>query len=126
MPADRRRAERAGRRAETLAALYLAAKLYKIVARRFKTPVGEIDLIAEKAGVLVFVEVKARGRGTDVETALLAVNRARIVKAARYYLARRPPRAGRAMRFDVIFLAPGRWPLHLKKAFEIEDTRTMT
>ena len=64
---DRRlKAERQGRRGETLAALYLQAQLYQIVARRFKTPVGEIDLIAERFGTTVFVEVKARGRAEGV------------------------------------------------------------
>ena len=55
-------AERQGRRGEMLAAWLLRAKLYRIVARRFKTPVGEIDLIAARFGTTVFVEVKTRRR----------------------------------------------------------------
>jgi len=101
-----------------LAALYLRAKLYAIVARRFKTPVGEIDIVARRAGVTVFVEVKARTRaGTEAET-LAAVNRRRIVRAAQYYIARHPGLADTPLRFDVIFLAPGAWPRHIVNAFD--------
>lgn len=115
---ERRAAETFGHRGEALAALYLRAKLYRIVARRVKTPVGEIDLVAERLGTTVFVEVKARNRATTEEEALAAVNRHRIVRAAQYYLARHPRLAGTPLRFDVIFLAPGRWPKHIVNAFE--------
>lgn len=115
---DRRiAAERAGRRGERLAAFFLMAQLYRIRARRFKTPVGEIDLVAERFGTTVFVEVKARGRGAGEGEALLAVNQRRLVRAAGYYLARHPRLAATPCRFDVIFLAPGSWPRHVKNAF---------
>lgn len=110
-------AERQGRRAEALAALWLQAQLYRIVERRFKTPVGEIDLIAERFGTTVFVEVKARGRTGSEADALGKVNRQRLVRAANYYLARHPKKAATPLRFDVIFLAPGSLPRHLKAAF---------
>ena len=58
--AARQAAEIAGRRAETLAAWYLRLKGYRIIESRYKTPVGEIDLIARRWGTTVFVEVKAR------------------------------------------------------------------
>ena len=84
---DRRlAAERQGRRAEALAALWLQAQLYSIRERRLKTPVGEIDLIAERFGTTVFVEVKARGAREDVAEALGKVNRQRLVRAAQYRL----------------------------------------
>ncbi len=111
------RAEKQGRRAELLAALFLRLKLYRIRDTRVKTPVGEIDLIAERAGTIVFVEVKHRQSAGDEAEALLAVNQGRIIRAASYYLARHPSLAGRPMRFDVIFLAPLSWPRHLKAAF---------
>lgn len=118
MPSEKRiRAHRGGHRAEALAAFYLQCKLYKIRARRFKTPIGEIDLIAEKAGTLVFVEVKLRGSRDDEATALETVNQSRISRAASFWLARNPSEASKDCRFDVIFLAPGRWPRHLKDAF---------
>lgn len=111
-------AERYGRRGESLAAWYLRAKLYRIVARRVKTPLGEIDLIARRFGVTVFVEVKARRAGDGELDALLAVNRRRILRAAEYYLARRPALAATPLRFDVIFLAPLSWPRHVRNAFD--------
>jgi putative endonuclease len=111
-------AEALGHRGETLAALFLRAKFYRIRARRFKTPVGEIDLVAERFGTTVFVEVKARTRAeTEAET-LESINRRRIVRAAEWYISHRPALANRPLRFDVIFLAPGRWPRHLVNAFD--------
>lgn len=110
-------AERGGQRGEALAALFLQLKLYHIRDRRFKSPVGEIDLVAEKGNTIVFVEVKTRFRPGDEAAALAAVNQARIARAAQYWLARHPREAGRDFRFDVIFLAQGRWPRHLINAF---------
>ena len=115
--AKRVMAERGGHRGEALAAWFLRAKLYKIVARRFKTPVGEIDLIAERFGTTVFVEVKARRDSKDLAGALGAVNRRRIVRAAQYFIARNPERAHCPMRFDVIFVAPFALPRHFTNAF---------
>jgi putative endonuclease len=115
---ERLAAEAFGRRSEDLAAWFLRLKLYRIRDRRFKTPVGEIDLVAERFGVTAFVEVKSRGANDSERTALEAVNRQRIVRAAEYYLTRHPALAGRPMQFDVIFLAPGRWPRHLVNAFD--------
>jgi len=117
-PAEKRvAAHRHGHRGEALAALLLQLKLYRLRERRFKTPVGEIDLVAEKAGTIVFVEVKTRGRNADTAMALGAVNRSRITRAAQYWLARHPAESGKDIRFDVIFLAQARWPRHLINAF---------
>lgn len=107
-----------GHRGETLAALLLRLKLYRIVARRYKTPLGEIDIIARRWGVTVFVEVKARGKGGGEAEALGSVNRSRIARAAQHWVARHPALAGTPLRFDVIFLAPGRWPRHVINAFD--------
>jgi len=111
-------AERGGRRAEALAAVFLRLQLYRIVAQRVKTPVGEIDLVARRWGVTVFIEVKARAGAHQEAEALEAVNTRRIARAAAYYIARHPALADTPLRFDVIFLAPGRWPRHVKGAFE--------
>lgn len=115
----RRRAEKAGRAAERGAAWFLTLKFYKIVATRYKTPVGEIDLVAKKGRVIVFVEVKQRARadGESRRQALEAVDTARIVRAAQWFQSRHPQFAGFDFRFDVISMAPGHWPHHLIHAF---------
>lgn len=114
---DRRRAERAGRWAETLAGLYFRLCFYTIVARRFKTPVGEIDLIARRGRMIVFIEVKQRAGMEAREMALGAVNMSRITRAAQWYLSRNRQFASFDCRFDVLLLAPWRWPHHLKNIF---------
>jgi len=107
-----------GHRGEALAAWFLRLKLYRIIERRYKTPVGEIDLVASRFGTTVFVEVKARSRAASEGETLEAVNRSRIVRAAEHWLARHPAKAETSLRFDVIFLAPGRWPRHVINAFD--------
>ena len=106
-----------GHRGEALAALFLRCKLYRIVQRRYKTPVGEIDLIAERFGTTVFVEVKARRKAASEAETLESVNQARIIRAAQYWLARHPAKAETPLRFDIIFVTPGRLPHHLVNAF---------
>jgi putative endonuclease len=101
-----------------LAAWLLRIKLYRIVERRFKTPVGEIDLIASRFGTTVFVEVKARSIRSSEAEALQAVGTSRITRAAHYYLARHPALADTPLRFDVIFVAPRAWPRHVTNAFD--------
>lgn len=113
----RQRAERAGLRAETLAAWFLRLKGYRILATRYRTPVGEIDIVARHWGTLVFIEVKARRSAEEYGMALEAVNARRISRAAGHYLAHRRLSLDTDMRFDVIFLAPRQWPRHLINAF---------
>lgn len=114
-------AESFGHQGEWLAALYLRMKLYRIIARRFKSPVGEIDLVAERFGTTVFVEVKSRNRAATEGEALAAVNRRRISSGARFYLAKHPEAARNPLRFDVIFLAPWSLPRHLVNAFDATE-----
>lgn len=119
----RRAAYRRGLAAESLAAMLLRVKGYRILARRARTPAGEIDLVARRGRLFVFVEVKTRREGAD--EAVTARQRARIARAAEAWLAR----AGRhgalpadfAARFDVILLAPWRRPRHLPDAFGHES-----
>jgi putative endonuclease len=114
----KRRAWRDGHRGEFWAALFLRAKLYAILETRFRTPSGEIDIIARRFGVTVFVEVKARAFSSDELSAWDAVNTGRILAAADHYIARHPAIAETNMRFDVIFLAPFAWPRHVTNAFD--------
>ncbi len=107
-----------GHRGEALAAWFLRLQFYRIIERRYKTPVGEIDLIAQRFGTTVFIEVKARASRAGYADALEAVNTSRISRAAQYWLAKHPAQAETPFRFDVIFLAPRSWPRHVINAFD--------
>ena len=107
-----------GHRGEALAAWYLRLKLYRIIARRYKTPLGEIDLIAQRFGTIAFVEVKARSKASTEGETLEGINQSRISRAAHYWLAKHPQQASSILRFDVIFLARGHWPRHISNAFD--------
>jgi putative endonuclease len=115
-------AEARGRRSETLAAWALRLKGYRILSRRLKTRAGEIDMVALPLfGPVCFIEVKAR---TDAAAAALSVagaQRTRIARAANLYLAGRPDLMARGARFDIIAVAPGRWPQHHADAWRADD-----
>jgi putative endonuclease len=113
----REQAERRGRRGETLAAWYLRLKGWGIVARRVKTPRGEIDLIARRGSTVAFVEVKWRRTEADLALAIDAY-RLRRVAAAAEAVAHRFARANDITRIDVLLLAPGRWPRHIANAWQ--------
>jgi putative endonuclease len=115
---ERRLAFRFGLTAESRAAAYLIIKGYRILARRFKTPVGEIDIVARRRGVLVFVEVKARERLADAAESIGRRQQQRIIAAAEFWLAGHPDDAMSDMRFDVVLVAPRRLPVHLAAAFD--------
>jgi putative endonuclease len=116
--ARRRIAFRFGLSAESRAAAFLVAKGYRILARRFRTPQGEIDIVAMRRGVLVFVEVKARDSFDAAAEAISKRQQNRIIAAALLWLAGHPEDAMRDMRFDVILVVPGRLPRHLQAAFD--------
>ena len=116
---QRKRAEQRGRLAEALAALYLMTKFYRILARRVRTPLGEVDLVARRGRQLVFAEVKARRRPGEALYAVGPQSQRRIANAARIWLARHPGDAELSIRFDVIVMAPWRWPGHIAGAFDL-------
>ena len=113
------KAYRRGVFAETLAALLFRLKGYRIVARRYRTPVGEIDLVALKGRRLVFVEVKRRKTADDAVWTLPTRQRRRIVRAAQYWLAGHPDFAGHDIAFDVVLAAPLSLPRHIPDAFPV-------
>jgi putative endonuclease len=108
----RQRAERGGRRAEAKAALWLQLKGWRIMGRRVRTPVGEVDLIARRGRTIAFVEVKARATAKDADRALDDY-RLRRVAAAAGAIAHKYARDGEDIRIDAIFIIPRRLPRHL-------------
>ena len=109
---------RAGLSAESLAAAYLIAKGYRILARRFRTPHGEIDIIARRRNLIAFVEVKARASLDEAAFAVTPRQQARIINAAQAWLAAHPEHAEFELRFDAILIAPRHLPRHLLAAFD--------
>lgn len=114
----RRKSFRLGLRAETAAAWLLRLKGYRILARRHRTPVGEIDLIARRGKLVAFVEVKARADAAAAAESLAPRQQARIVRAAEAYLQTRPDLAACDLRFDMVLVAPGRRPVHVANAWQ--------
>lgn len=114
----RKAAEKRGRTAERIALMLLVCKGYRILGRRVKTRVGEIDLIARSPfGIICFIEVKARSAESLATDAVGARQRERIARAAFVWLAGKPGEA----RFDVITVTPGRLPRHFKDAWRPDD-----
>ncbi len=112
-----RRAQRYGRRAETLAIWLLRAKGYRVLDTNVREMLGEIDIVAQRGSTVAFIEVKARASLNTAAYAVTARQRARIERAAQLYLARHPALAGAQMRFDALLLAPRRLPLHIAGAW---------
>lgn len=107
------KAYKRGKWAEYLAAVWLLLKGYRILALRYKTPHGEIDLIAKRGKIIAFIEVKAR---SDYESAKLSVSRQqrkRISDAATLYIKRKPKLSILKARYDIIAITPNKLPKHV-------------
>src|SRR5260221_9525361 len=113
----RQRAEGRGRRAEAIAAWFLRLKFYRILARRYRTPVGEIDLIARRGRTIVFVEVKQRPSEAEGLDAVTPAASRRIARAADLWMAAHPAAADFDQRFDIVVAIPRRLPRHLTGVF---------
>ena len=116
-----KKARNDGYKAENTAALFLRLKGYKILERNFKPPrgtgAGEIDIIAFKHNVIVFVEVKRRASRDSAAEAVNEHVQSRRIKGAEYFLMTRPDLADKEMRFDVVLISPNRLPEHIQNAF---------
>ena len=97
--------------------MMLMLKGYTILARRARTPSGEIDLIARRKNVVAFVEVKARATETLAVEAVTSKAKARIVRAAELWMAKRPDFQDCDWRFDIVAVIPRHWPKHLRDAW---------
>lgn len=117
----RRKAERRGRWAESLCLWSLRLRGYRILARDYRVPVGEIDILARRGGTLAAIEVKARDDQAAAAEAVTPRQRRRITRAAAYFLSGRPSLARLTVRFDVMLVMPGRLPLHLRDAWREGD-----
>src|SRR5262245_24220133 len=116
---ERQAAFRVGISPESRAAAFLIAKGFRILARRWRSPLGEIDIGARRRRLLVFVEVKAR---PTIDEALESVNvrqRRRIAAAAEIWLTANPDDSILDIRFDAMLVAPGKIPQHIPAAFDV-------
>jgi putative endonuclease len=107
-----------GLKAEALARFYLMLKGWRSLAGRYKTPVGEIDLIMKRGKTIIFVEVKARQDRAEALSSISHSQQQRIIRAARWWLTRHPHASDLTLRFDVVIIAKGQWPMHLVHAFQ--------
>ena len=117
---ERQVAFRLGLSAESRAAALLIAKGFRILARRWRSPVGEIDIVARRWRLLVFVEVKARAAFDDAAWSVTDRQRARIAAAAETWLARYPDPRITDIRLDAVLVVPGRIPRHIPAAFDAD------
>ena len=114
---NREAAEKRGRGAETIAALWLRLHGWRILARRARVPGGEVDIIARRGRTLVFVEVKARATEQAAALSLDAWRLRRVVVAAER-LAPRYLKPGDDVRIDAMFIVPRRLPRHVPNVWE--------
>lgn len=117
----RQRAQRRGRAAEWLCLWHLRLRGWRIVARGWRCPSGEIDILARRGKVLAVVEVKLRGEVGAAASALAPRQRRRIARAAEAFLLSRPDLAGLDLRFDVMLVAPLRMPRHWAAAWRADS-----
>jgi putative endonuclease len=113
----RKKANKRGQLAEVFAATYLILKGYKVLKRRYKTPLGEIDLIVRKGKVIAFVEVKARKTLEDAAYSITDRQKKRIEGGARVFLGNNPNYGEYFCRFDAILVVPMGLPTHITNAW---------
>ena len=114
----RKQAYLKGKRGEWIAALYLQLKGYEILEKRFKTPMGEIDILARKGKILVAIEVKTQKTLEKASLALNAFQKRRIEKALLFYLAGKT--SDLDLRFDVVLISSWQWPCHIQGAWIVQ------
>jgi putative endonuclease len=90
---------------------------YRILARGYRVPVGEIDIVARRGRVVAAIEVKARDSAAAASEAIAPRQRRRVARAFEQFLAAHPQHAGLTLRFDVMLVARGGWPRHLSNAW---------
>jgi putative endonuclease len=115
----RRKAYRLGFLAEWIAAGFLLIKGYRILALRYSAHSGEIDIIAMRRDIVVFVEVKARAHREAGLMAISQEKQRRFARAVHHWIGRNPWSMSRTLRCDAIIVLPMRLPYHLEDAFQL-------
>ncbi len=113
----RRRAQKWGHLSEWIAAASLVLKGYRILSMRYKTKLGEIDIIARKGHLIVMVEVKARPTIEEAFDAVSISSQRRIEAAGDLWLATQKNAHLLSIRYDIIAVRPWKWPTHYENAF---------
>ena len=112
------KAEKRGHRSEWLAAWALRLKGWRIVAKRFKTKTGEVDLIARRRDLIIMVEVKARASLIEAMDSVTPTAQRRIEAAGDIWLARQPDFSTLSVRYDLVAVLPRQWPVHVERLFD--------
>ena len=123
--AARRAAHDRGLAAEWLCTLRLRLAGWRILARRYATPVGELDIVARRGALIAFVEVKHRSERQGALETITARQRRRIENAAIIFLSRHQNWRKLSLRFDVMVVTPWRWPCHLPDAWRPDRAGTV-
>jgi putative endonuclease len=118
---ERLRAVRRGRFAEWLCVWHLRLRFYRVLARGYRVPPGEIDIIARRGTVVAAIEVKARDTLVDAAEAVTPRQRRRVARAFEHFLASHPQPPGAILRFDVMLVVPRRLPRHLRDAWRLGE-----
>lgn len=117
---ERQRAWRRGWWAETLCMIVLRLRGYRIISRRLRTPVGEIDILARRGRTLAVIEVKARDDFASAAESVSDRQKQRLIRAAGWVVSGRPNLALLDTRFDVMLVAPRRLPRHIVDAWRAD------
>lgn len=110
--------ESRGRLSEHVAAAFLVLRGYRVLARRLRTPYGEIDLIARRGRRIAFVEVKYRRTREAAEAALRPKQAKRVARAAAYWISRYPAYEDFEQGFDAVLVMPWAWPVLMPDAYQ--------
>ena len=118
--AARRAAHARGHAAERWCTLRLRLAGWRILARRYATPVGELDIVAKRGDLIAIIEVKRRHTLEEALEAITPMQRNRIERATAMFLSHHPKWRSLALRFDVMVVIPWRWPRHVADAWRPE------
>jgi len=118
----RRSAWQRGRGAETLCTWWLRLHGWRILARGYRVPSGEIDIIARRGSTVAAIEVKTRDSMGDALDAVTPRQRRRVARAFEHFLAGRPDLAALTLRFDVMLVVPRHLPRHVADAWRTDGS----